>query len=70
MSNSPREARLVNLIVGLILLLLGIGITISLITSYVSGSSLAGPISLVLILIFLGGYEIGKFAESRYEKAK
>ena len=68
MSDSPRKARLVNLVVGLIMLLFGIGISVSLITRNVSGSNLVGPISLVLIFIFLGGYEIGKFAESRYEK--
>ena len=59
------QASLVNLVAGLILFSLGIGIT--LITSNVSGSSLVGPISLVLIFIFLGGYGIDKFAESCYK---
>jgi hypothetical protein len=33
-----------------------------------SGSNLAGPIIFLFLLVFMGGYEIGKYVEARLQK--
>jgi hypothetical protein len=64
----PRRAARGNLVVGLVLVLLSVLGLISVVTSGVSGPSLAGSAVAIFALVFLGGYEIGKYAESRISK--
>jgi hypothetical protein len=65
MSNYLRKAGTVNLVVGIVLILLGAGSMISLTSRNISGANLGGPMSLVLLFIFLGRYETGKYASLR-----
>ena len=65
MSKDVRKTGVINLVVGIVLLLLGIGTMVS-ISPSISAVNLAGPLDLVLLFIFVGGYEIGKYAERRY----
>ena len=68
MSNYLRKAGAINLVVGIALILLGIGSMISIISRNISGANLGGSMSLVLLFVFLGGYETGKYAEMRHSK--
>jgi len=65
-----RKVGAINLVVGIILILLGIGGMISLVGQNASGSNLVGSMSLVLFFVFVGGYETGKYAESRVSKQR
>ncbi len=63
MSQNVHKTGLVNLVVGIVLLLLAIGGMVS-ISQSISAVNLAGPLGLILLFVFVGGYEIGKYAES------
>ena len=62
----PHKARRLNLIVGVILIILYI---VGLISVSINNSG-SNPMGLVFmfILVFMGGYEIGKYAENRLSK--
>jgi hypothetical protein len=61
----PRPAGRTNLVVGIALILFSIFALMSVITNNVSGSSLTGPSIFIFVFVFMGGYEIGKYAENR-----
>ena len=63
----PRKAGTRNLFYGIILILLAIIGLISVIAENVSGSNLAGSTVIVFLFVFVGSYEIGKYAENRIE---
>ncbi len=50
------------------LVILSIAILMSVIANNVSGSNLMGSAVFIFLLVFMGGYEIGKYAENRLEK--
>ena len=54
-----------NLVFGIILILLAIVGLISVRAENVSGSNLTGSIVFIFVFVFIGGYEIGKYAENR-----
>lgn len=65
MPNYPRKAGTINLVAGIILILLALAGTIS-----VSKSNISGSIIVIFLFFFMGGYEIGKYAENRQSKSK
>ena len=69
MSNyPPRKARAINLIVGILLVVFSVAALISFTASNASGKELTVPIAFLFLLVFMGGYEIGKYAEKRLQK--
>ncbi len=65
-----RRVNALNLVVGIILVLIGIGALIPIISPNTPVASLAGEAILALIFIFVGGYETGKYAENNYAKSQ
>jgi hypothetical protein len=61
-----RKASSTNLIVGIALILLGIGGMASLTISNIVGANLFWAICFILVLVLMGGYETGKYAEMRH----
>ncbi len=64
----PHRAGRVNLVVGIALVLLSVLALISVIANNVSGSTLGSSVIFMLLFMFIGGYEIGKYAENRISK--
>jgi hypothetical protein len=65
-----RKSNAVNLVVGLVLVLIGIGALMPIIGPNTPNASFAGEGILALLFIFVGGYETGKYAEGRYAKSR
>jgi hypothetical protein len=65
MSRNIRKTGVINLVVGIVLLLLGITAMIS-ISPNISTANLTGQLGFILLFVFVGGYEIGKYAEKYY----
>jgi|WetSurMetagenome_2_1015567.scaffolds.fasta_scaffold346154_2 hypothetical protein len=65
-----RKSNAVNLVVGLVLVLIGIRALMSIIGPNAPSASLAGEGIFVLLFIFVGGYETGKYAEGWYAKSR
>jgi hypothetical protein len=61
-----RKANATNLIIGLVLVLIGVAALMPIIGPNTPGSSFVGEDIFALLFIFVGGYETGKYAESRY----
>ncbi len=63
----PHKARTINLVIGIILVILSIGALISFAMNSASGLNV-GLLVFIFILVFMGGYEIGKYAENHLSK--
>jgi hypothetical protein len=67
-SYPPHKARKANLIVGLALVIFSLAGFISVTANNTSGSNLTGLIAFLMLFVFMGGYEIGKYVEARLQK--
>ncbi len=59
----PRKANKANLVVGINLVFVAINGLTSAMSNF-SGSNLTGALAFILVFMFMGGYEIGKYAEN------
>jgi len=66
-SKEVRKANVVNLVVGIVLVLLAF-VGIVAIGREISAVNIAGQLGFILLFVLVGGYEIGKYAESRHNK--
>jgi len=69
-ASTTRKTNVANLVIGLVLFLIGIGALIPIIGPNAPSASLASEGIFALLFIFVGGYETGKYAESRYAKSR
>jgi xanthine/uracil permease len=56
-----------NLTYGVILIVLSIIGSVAVTAEKISGPNLTGSIVLIFLFVFVGAYEIGKYAENRIE---
>ncbi len=63
-----RKTNAINLFVGVTLILLGIGGTVVIASTNLASSNLFWTMVFLSVFILVGGYEIGKYVEMRYER--
>jgi len=69
MANS-RKAGTNNLVIGLALILVGVGAIVGLSSNNLVDVNLFWVMCFVLVVVLMGGYETGKYAEMRHEQRK
>jgi hypothetical protein len=67
MSKEVRNANVVNLVVGIVLIMIAL-VGIVAIGREISAAYIAGQLGFILLFVLVGGYEIGKYAERRHNK--
>ncbi len=65
-----RRTSAINLVVGAVLILLGLGGTVIVASTNLANSNQFWEMVFLSVFVLLGGYEIGKYTEMRHERNK
>ncbi len=63
-----RRTSAINLVVGVLLILLGLGGTLVVASTNLFNSNLFWEMVFLSVFVLVGGYELGKYAEMRHER--